>query len=76
MLSTHVTKVGVNPVLVSDLYASKTSKLDRRYFEHYKIDRNELQNEFAKTRINKMAKKHWAIFKDLIEKKIQIDPSS
>ena len=57
MLSTHFTKVGVNPVL-SDLYAPKTSKLDRRYFEHYEIDRNELQNEFAKSRINKMAKKH------------------
>ena len=34
--------VGINPRL-SDLKGPETSKLDWRYLEHYKIDRNELQ---------------------------------
>ena len=34
--------VGVNPVLI-DLNTPEISKLDWRYFEHNKIDRNALQ---------------------------------
>ena len=34
--------VGMN-LRLSDLKGPRTSKLDRRYFEHNKVDRNELQ---------------------------------
>jgi hypothetical protein len=34
--------VGINPIL-SNLNTTRTSKLSWRYFETYKIDRNELQ---------------------------------
>jgi hypothetical protein len=37
-----VTTVGINPVL-SDFNTPGTSNLDWMYFEHKKIDRNELQ---------------------------------
>ena len=35
--------MGINPRLISDLKGPGTSKLDWRYLEHNKIDRNELQ---------------------------------
>ena len=34
--------MGINPTL-SDLQGPGTSKLDWRYLEHYRMDRNELQ---------------------------------
>ena len=37
-----ITTIEVNPTL-SDLKGPGTSKLDWRYFEHNKVDRNELQ---------------------------------
>ena len=41
-LWTFPVTVGINPTL-SDLQGPGTSKLDWRYLEHNKIDRNELQ---------------------------------
>ena len=52
------TTVGINPIL-SDFKGPGTSKLDWRYLEHNKIDRNELQvrKNLHKCTGTKMAKK-------------------
>ena len=54
----HDSTVGINPRL-SDLKVLGTSKLDWRYLEHSKIDRNELQirTNSQKGTVTKMAEK-------------------
>jgi hypothetical protein len=68
--------VEINPTL-SDLQGPGTSKLDWRYLEHYKIDRNKLQisTNSEKCTGTKMAEK-LNNFEKFERKKIKLQPFS
>ena len=68
--------VGINPRL-SDLRETGTSKLDWRYLEHNKIDRNELQirTNSQKGTGTKIAEK-LKFFEKFERKKVKFQPCS